>query len=271
MTKIEWTDDTVNPIVGCSKVSPACDNCYAERMAKRLRGMGLPQYQSVVDANGWTGQIGFDWNQLKKLNQGYGKKIFISSMGDLFHDSLAISDIETVFHAIVANSQNTYQILTKRPENMLKIVPIMLERVNNGKPIENLWLGVTAENQTTADYRIPFLLGTPAAIRFVSVEPMLSEVDLHLNRRYCPRCGGEEYNNKCLFCREAHYITSRTAGIDWVIAGPETGPHKRKCEEDWIEDLQSQCAEFKVPFFLKKNADGTPSNIHRFPEVKHVG
>ncbi len=192
-TKIEWTNQTWNPIVGCSKVSPGCDNCYAERMARRQywmeksRGIDRGKYYEVTDAYGWTGKLGFDEKELQKpLHWKKPRMIFVSSMGDLFHGSVPFEWVFKVLDVMRKCPQHTFQILTKRPEFALRCFEL-----NDHRLPDNVWFGVTCENQETADLRIPKLLEIPAAVRFVSIEPGLSEIDfdqVYLGDMYCPAC-----------------------------------------------------------------------------------
>ncbi len=210
MSKIEWTEKTWNPIVGCSKVSPGCDHCYAERMAIRLCGMecarayGKTKYINVVTrdkkTHGWTGQTWFDESALQiPLKRKKATTYFVCSMGDLFHESVPFDFIDKVFAVMALCHEHTFQVLTKRPERMAeylgdirRVVRIAAAAsagsgmaIDLGRfwgstdwPLPNVWLGTTAENQEMADKRIPELLKCPAAKRFVSVEPMLGAVDL---------------------------------------------------------------------------------------------
>lgn len=247
MNKIEWTDQTWNPIIGCSKVSPGCDNCYAERMAKRLACMGKTQYQNVIDGywdgnkavtQGWNGNTNLVESALEKpLHWKKPRKIFVCSMSDLFHESVPFTWIEKVMSVIEECPQHTFQLLTKRPH-------IMAEYFNGlGKRFElshlsNLWLGTTCENQEMADKRIPVLLKIPAAKRFVSVEPMLGPV------------------------RVDYYSTNFTTGectlLDWIICGGESGPGARPMHPDWARGLRDQCKEAGVPFMFKQWGEWMP-------------
>jgi len=234
-TKIEWCDETINPIVGCSKISDGCQNCYAEKMAWRLNRMGHPKYQQVVDAGGWTGK------QHCTLNPFYGlpkkpKKVFVCSMGDLFHKNLRGSTIDMIFYAMREYPQHTYMLLTKRPDRMDFYFK---KRVSQKclKEIPNLWLGVTVESPKYLD-RIDVLLKMRAAVKFVSIEPMLDFMDIK-KYLYWPPCADG---------------TKRSL-IDWVIAGPETGPGARLCPAGAIDNLYDQCLMSGIPFFdkTKKN------------------
>ena len=215
-TKIEWSEFTWNPVVGCSKVSPGCKNCYAERMAIRLAGIECSsayrkaKYINVITKDkatyGWTGQTWLDESNLQiPLKRKKATMYFVCSMGDLFHESVPFGWIDKVWAVMALCPDHTFQILTKRPKRMAEYLDNYLLRVkfmqdaaaemklphndfmytpektgvyNFTVPLPNVWLGTTAENQEMADLRIPELLECPAAKRFVSVEPMLGAVDL---------------------------------------------------------------------------------------------
>ncbi|HEG43767.1 MAG TPA: DUF5131 family protein [Phycisphaerales bacterium] len=259
-TKIEWTEVTWNPIVGCSKVSSGCDNCYAERMAYRLAHMGLEGYAYVThEKGGWNGKIyrKFSGDVINKpLHWRKPRMIFVSSMGDLFHENVPFEWVLKIIGIAIVTPWHTYQILTKRPERMLEffdywpkgwflreamkftsfsgeffaldsikhlVTDKQVSKANDywihnydqsrrGKldgpvpfPTPNLWLGVTAENQEQADFRIPKLLEIPAAVRFVSIEPMLAEIDfdqIYPGEMFCPACRGffdepKEWTSPC--------------------------------------------------------------------------
>ena len=262
MTKIEWCDKTINPIVGCTKVSEACTNCYAAKMAYRLAHIPATaeKYKGLTCKTGdsiqWTGKVHFDSTDLNKiLKWKKPKRIFISSMGDLFHETVESKDIEAIIGIMSLCAQHIFIILTKRPERMFDWfskynnigqiqselpyhlieyrTPIRnIERGDskyiNKYPLPNLWLGVTCENQRTADERIPILLEIPATVRFVSCEPLLSPIDL---TQYLHRL------NQC-------------------IVGAETGYGKRPMEISWALSLRNQCIKAGVPFFFKKDSNG---------------
>ena len=252
-TKIEWCDETINPIVGCTKISAGCKNCYAEKMAYRLKSMGIKKYQGVVDKNGWTGFLGVDFSVFDKLPKK-PKRIFIGSMGDLFHDHVSIMYHFQIFKTISEFPQHTFLMLTKRPERMLSVVQRM--------PVcDNLWLGVTVEHP---DYlwRIEELLKIPAPVRFVSIEPMLEEINLTYVEK-----NEEWYNFLTGQCENGLIKTGvfQSRKIDWVIAGPETGPGARPCNPDWIKKLYEQCKEAGIPFFDKRKKGWL---AREFPEEK---
>jgi len=231
MTKIKWCDETINPIVGCTKISAGCQNCYAEKMAWRLKCMGIPKYQDVVDKNGWTGKIGVDFGDIfSKLKNAKPKKIFVSSMGDLFHEKVLWNDQYKIFEMAYLLKQHTFMLLTKRPKILLNYYDSIFFHLkrNYNLTIEylpNLWLGVTTETQYLYDEGWSILGNNiPAAVKFVSIEPALEYVNIDI---FAP-------------------------WPDWVIWGPETGPGKRPYKDEWAEATYEQCREKKIPFFDKR-------------------
>lgn len=242
-TRIEWSDYTVNPFPGCRKVSEGCRNCFAERMAKRLKAIGQTKYAACVDGNGWTGEIGY--NPFCMSVPGTGKLVFVNSMGDLFYEKIDGPYIRDVFTAIRKQPEHTFQVLTKRPERAVQYFAAYKD-----DPPANVWLGVTAENQEWADTRIPILLQIPAAVRWVSLEPLLGPVDLtRVNVNHLPGCRG------CV----ANVLDSRDGPLgepykhlNWVVCGAETGPGRRWCDTRWVESVVRQCHAAKVPVFVKK-------------------
>jgi protein gp37 len=239
MSKIEWTNKTWNPIIGCDKISEGCKNCYAEKMAKRLSGIKATSYYREVlvsypmdDRYGkWNGKTHFIESALEKpLKRKKPTKYFICSMGDLFHESVPFEWINKVFEVVENAKQHTFQILTKRPDIMYKY----MQRYGVGEMPDNIWLGVTAENQEQANKRIPILLKIHAKIRFVSVEPMLSNVDLSL--WFISGYTEPPYNDV----------------IDWVICGGETGHKAKPMHPNWVRSLRYQCKNADVPFFFKQ-------------------
>lgn len=243
ITKIEWTEATWNPVSGCTKISEGCKNCYAETMANRLKAMGTKGYED-----------GFEVTlHIERMDEPLRRKkptmYFVCSMGDLFHEDVDFDDIDNIFFVMSMCPQHTFQVLTKRPERMKEFLSDAKDTINTSRkicelppvevPLSNVWLGVTAENQEQADKRIPILLDIPAAVRFVSIEPMLGEIDLKLWQSE-----GNPTNQEPL--RERNWL------IDWVIVGGETGAGARPIRYEWVKSIQSQCEEFGVPFFFKK-------------------
>ena len=234
-SKIQWTDATWNPVIGCSHASPGCGHCWAERMATRCASNPVtPQYRGLVRDGHWTGETRLVERALEQpLHWRRPRRIFVCSMGDLFHGAVDDREIERVLSVMAEAPQHTYLLLTKRADRMRSHAP----RV----PMRNVWLGVTAEDQARADERIPILLDTPAAVRFVSVEPMLEAVDMSafLGGPYVALPGDR-------------VEPSRNAGIDWIISGCESGPGARDCDLDWMRSLRDQCVAAGVPYFLKQ-------------------
>lgn len=208
-SRIEWTEVTWNPVTGCSKVSPGCANCYAERMTRRLKGMGQPNY-----AHGFT--VAMHAHMLERpLEWRRPSTVFVNSMSDLFHEAVPDEFIARVFATMTTADRHTFQVLTKRSAR-LRVMADELPWPGN------VWAGVSVE---TAAYRhrIDDLRAVPAAVRFLSLEPLLGPLpDLDL------------------------------VGIDWVIVGGESGPRARPPQPDWVRDIRDQCLAAGVPFFFKQ-------------------
>jgi protein gp37 len=206
---IEWTETTWNPVVGCDKVSAGCKNCYAERMALRLQAMGMKKYQNGFEVNLCPDLLTLPY-QWKKP-----RTVFVNSMSDLFHAKVPFWFISEVFDTMKNTPKHNYQILTKRAERLLELA----DRLTWEK---NIWMGVTVENAKVLS-RIGHLQKVPAAIRFLSLEPLL-----------------EPLPNMPL------------DGIDWVIVGGESGPRARPMAPEWVSDIRDQCIQHRVPFFFKQ-------------------
>jgi len=219
-SRIEWTDATWNPTTGCTKVSQGCKHCYAERFAHR-QGYDF----SKVELHPERLEMPLRWKR--------PRRIFVDSMSDLFHEEVGFDFIDRVMNIMVRCPQHVFMILTKRPMRMFQYWDqwrfFKREMVSLG---ENIWLGVSVEDQMTADKRIPWLLETPAAVRFVSYEPALEKIDI-LADRISPTMRSE---NK----------------IDWVICGGESGPGARPMHPDWARSIRDQCQAAGVPFFFKQ-------------------
>lgn len=260
-SKIEWTEHTWNPITGCTKLSEGCQNCYAENMAKRFggkNGFKLMLHPEKLDI---------------PLKRKKPTTYFVCSMSDLFHDDVPFEYIDYIWAIMALTPHHTYQVLTKRPQRMYdyfekhftrhKIGAIAAKYTkhfhpdghgcdpdicNSVFPLKNVWLGVTAENQKGANHRIPILLSIPAALRFVSIEPMLEAVNLlsdELGDILC-RCEG------CLEYAKDEPERWQAQRLDWVICGGESGQRARTLNPLWVKNLQEQCSQAKVPFFFKQ-------------------
>ncbi len=233
-TKIEWADKVWNPVTGCSKVSEGCRNCYANRMAKRLAGRYGYPIDDPFHVTMHPVRLG------EPLRWKKAQRVFVCSMGDLFHDDIPPIFIKLVFNTIERCPQHTFLILTKRPRRAYEILAgntmFCLQ-----DPLPNLWIGVSVEDQKTANERIPILLQVPAAKRFVSVEPMLGSVSLSsyllVGEHACsPSCD---------------YTGHPAPKLGWVICGGETGPAARPLHPDWVRNIRNQCVAAEVPFFFK--------------------
>jgi protein gp37 len=257
-TKIDWADVVWNPMVGCTKVSAGCTNCYAERMAARLKAMGRPEYQDVVDEKGhWTGKITLLPERLNQpLHWLKPKRIFVDSMSDLFHTCVPFAYIEQIWKVMVLANQHTFIILTKRADLMLEFTKWMagMDDISIAEWPRNVWLGVSVENQDTADERILLLLKTPAAMRFVSVEPMLEEIRIFGYLTIIPE-----------------YRSCETASLNWVICGGESGSNARPMDPFWLEYLHDQCLVAGIPFYFKQWGEKKAGHLidgqeyHEFP------
>lgn len=271
-TGIEWTNATWNPVRGCSRVSAGCENCYAEKVAGRFSGPGLP-YEGLarIGKNGarWTGKVQVIENHLMDpLRWTKPRRIFVNSMSDLFHEGLGNEEIAAIFGIMASEDRHTFQVLTKRAARMRD----WFEWVANGHPagplhevayrakvilnvdgsvidrgaswpLPNVWLGVSAEDQATADERIPLLLETPAAVRWVSAEPLLGSIDFFAFLKTPPRDEGL-----------TALRSPEMPGLDWVVVGSESGPGARPMDLPWAVKIAEDCQEAGVPIFTKQIA-----------------
>ncbi|HEY9864974.1 MAG TPA: phage Gp37/Gp68 family protein [Candidatus Obscuribacterales bacterium] len=251
-TTISWTDEVCNPIVGCSRISEGCQKCYAATAAKSARLQQFPQYQKVAK---WNGTVEFVKNQLEKpYKWKKPKKIFICSMADIFHENVPFEWIEEIFYMIENCPQHTFQILTKRPERMIEFFDWYSARCSDHSVglqwsiPDNVWLGVSCENQAMADKRIPLLMEIPAKVRFLSCEPLLEPLDLS---KFLP-IEWSEIAEDWIESWPGIGSYSRDTYPDWVIVGGESGTGARECHVDWIRDIASQCQSAKVPVFVKQ-------------------
>jgi protein gp37 len=238
-------------VSGCTPVSAGCANCYAERFAGRHMGEWGDQSDLSNPERGYRKFSDVRCHEDKlaiPLRWKKPRRIFVNSMSDLFHPDVPRQFIDAVWSTMAEARQHVYQVLTKRPERMLEF---MKDRKNKGWKADwkNIWLGVTAENQETADERIPLLLQTPAAVRFVSCEPLLGPIDL--TALGCSDKTCYPFFD-CLRGKDSPGPYYRDARLHWVIAGGESGPHARPAHPDWFRGLRDQCAAAGVPFLLKQ-------------------
>lgn len=264
-TKIPWTNETWNPFVGCSKVSAGCLNCYAERMAASGRLQQFEQYRKVITNGKWYGTTALVPHILEQpLHWRKPRMIFVSSMGDLFHESVPFEWIDEVMAVIALCPQHTFQILTKRPGRMSDYFQEcnhlgcgLGDRISNGIalhanvpptdirknwPLKHLWLGVTCENQKWLD-RYYDIEGIQASKLFVSFEPLLSNI-------------------------ETHFDTTLLRKPDWAIIGCESGPGRRPCKLEWVRNIVAQCRAAGVAVFVKQLSISNKviHDIEQFPE-----
>lgn len=289
-SNIEWTGHTWNPIAGCSVLTPGCKRCYAMKLAWRLALMGQPLYAGLtVQTKGgpvWTGEMrrAAESVLLAPLKRKVPTTYFVNSMSDLFHENVPDEWIDAIFAVMALCRQHTFQVLTKRAERMRAYManverearwmnnvaqlfeidsslldrryPVIGQR-DPWLPLPNIWLGVSTEDQKRADERIPLLLQTPAAIRFISAEPLLGPIDL------TDHCWHDDpdYPNRA---------EKFAPGLNWVIVGGESGPGFRDMDTAWMRSIRDQCARTGVPFFAKQMAGraAIPDDlqIRQFPE-----
>ena len=254
-SKIEWTDATWNPIRGCSRVSEGCRNCYAEKIAARFSKPDQPFHGLAEMKRGearWTGVMQLVAGKLDEpLHWKKPRRVFVNSMSDLFHEKVNFEWIKKVWNVISECPQHTFQILTKRPQRMLDFAQWMAgaDDISIAAWPRNTWLGVSVEDQSTADERIPLLLKTPASVRFISAEPLLSEIKLRWEWVSAgkPLGGGPQVN-----LREPWAEPTPLPKLDWVICGGESGPGARPMHPDWARTIRDQCNAAAVPFFFKQ-------------------
>lgn len=268
-TGIEWTDCTWNPIVGCSRVSPGCENCYAEALAGSNRLRLLPQYAGLTrtykDRRVWSGEVRLNETALElPLHWKHPRRIFVNSMSDMFHERVKPEWIDTILEVMAATPHHTYQVLTKRADLMEeKLYGVTEENpireLGGGDYFSNLWLGVSAENQKYADARIPRLLQVPAAVRFVSIEPLLGPITFR------PKAENVDQMLQLMEMEVAH-LPEMLGGIKWVIIGGESGPGHRTMKIEWLESIVEQCDRAGVPVFVKQDSGRFPGKQGRIPD-----
>ena len=316
-TSISWTDASWNPVTGCSRVSSGCANCYAETLSTRFGWTSKP----------WSAQNAAENVRLhpERLDQPLRwkrpRKIFVNSMSDLFHEQVPFSFVAAVFGVMVAAPHHRFQVLTKRPARMLEFFQYLdaltkqitnvfprdskewrrghLIRaaahnrgvnprfLNEHWPLTNVWLGVSVENQRAADERIPLLLQAPAAVKFVSLEPLLGPVNLDLPRcethdrehvafnpdiadECCTECAANGWSGELT---SGMWLDPLNDGVSWVIVGGESGPNHRPMDLDWARSIRDQCREAGVAFYFKQESGlrpGTNATLdgvewHQFP------
>jgi protein gp37 len=280
-TTISWTQETWPVLRGCSRCSPGCENCYAEKIAMRFSGPGQAFEGYAKRGKGWTRKVSLLIDGVLDALSWRTHKLRFISMSDPFHENLSNQEIAALF-GVMAIAKGTFQILTKRAKRMRewfkwlegqvlhardvchRHLRELLESHGHGDriaetqgdgtwPLPNVWLGVSVENQEYANARIPYLLDCPAVVRFLSCEPLLGQVDLENvrdERSHPPR-----YVNALMGCSSTARGRNKRRYPDrvhWVIAGAESGPGKRPCEVEWLRSLRDQCWPGSTKFFLKQ-------------------
>lgn len=252
-SNIEWTDKVWNPVVGCNKISQGCKNCYAETMHKRLMFMQPEKYNRLFLEGAFPHEpslnIPLKWEK--------PSKIFVNSMSDLFHANIPFEFIDRVFRIMIEAQRHTFMILTKRPKIMLEFAKYYTRRHAEGFGFsKNICLGVSVEDQQTADERIPLLLQTPAAVRFISAEPLIDKIDLtniQTENYFLNSLNGDHFPRKMLLGRK---ITDMK--LHWVVVGGESGPKARPMYPEWIRKIRDDCKAADIPFFFKQWGEFLP-------------
>lgn len=248
-TKIEWTDHTFNPWVGCTKVSPACDNCYAEDWAKRYNAVSWgPHHRKRTSVANWRKPL--QWNASAKAS-GMRPRVFCASLADVFDNDGAItSGWHGDLWSLIDQTPNLdWMLLTKRPQNIKKMLPETYGMPAWGQGWKNVWLGTTAENQVEADRRIPHLLDIPAVVHFASAEPLLEWIDFgqYLHDSDCDHISDKFGKAYQCTCEPPHEHK-----LNLIIAGGESGPNARPMHPDWVRGIRDQCVTAGAAFFMKQ-------------------
>jgi len=245
-TSIEWTDATWNPVAGCTVLTAGCTNCYAMRMAARLDAMGVEKYARLTRKSGkravWTGKIRLDEKSLTvPYSWAKPRKVFVNSMSDLFHDDVPVEFVRKVWEVMRDTPRHTYQILTKRPDRMALILGGADFQI-----LPNVWLGTSVEDGRVLD-RLDAIRAVPAAVRFVSLEPLIGSV-----------------------------ASGDLTGIHWAIVGGESGPKARPMDPRWVDEIEIMCRRSKTAFFFKqwggknKKAAGRTLNGRTYDEMPAI-
>lgn len=221
---IDWTEETINNITGCNKISEGCKNCYAEVMTKKLQQQGSRRYKNGFDTVTLHPEV---FQEVKRKTRG--RLYFVNSMADTFHKDVPDSFLIEMFNIMKETPIHTYQVLTKRAERLIEF-----NNIYSFADIPNLWLGVTVENQRRVN-RIQYLKQTDAQTKFLSCEPLISDINF-----------GDELK-----------------GIDWVIVGGESGPNFREMKLEWAENILSQCRLFEIPYFFKQKSGVRPKKLSK--------
>ncbi|WP_242892610.1 DUF5131 family protein [Actinomadura litoris] len=297
-TKIEWADTTWNPTLGCDRISAGCDNCYAIGQAHirarnphpRIAAAFTGLTERTEQGTDWTGRINLLPDRLDQpMHWRKSRRIFVNSLSDLFHQDVPEDFIAQVWTVMGATPQHTYQILTKRHARMRSVVrriawrtPTTEERrrgihhaqayvqpnedlndhIGLPRVLPNVWLGISAEDQKRADLRVPALLDTPAAVRWVSAEPLLGPLDLtriSRARNQQPELAWDVLGRRYGVPGRWEAPMNSNAGLDWVVTGGESGPRARPADPNWFRSLRDQCQAAGVAYLHKQNGEWAPT------------
>ena len=255
-TAIEWADHTFNPWTGCTKVSPACDHCYAESWAKRsgtVRWGAGESRRRTTEAN-W--RLPLKWNA-QAQREGRRFRVFCASLADVFDNEVPVQWRVDLFRLIASTPHLDWLLLTKRIGNALPMMREVAQQCGGGEqPMPNVWLGATVVTQAEADRDVPKLLAVPARVRFLSIEPMLGPIELR-TRGYFNYCERPDRTGRA---DGTHVLRPP---LDWVICGGESGPHAWPMHPDWARSLRDQCAAAGVPFLFKQWGEWAEHDGHR--------
>jgi protein gp37 len=267
-TAIQWTDRTFNPWWGCSRVSPACRFCYADRDARRY-GFDIWRRKGprrMLSDGNWQRPVKWD---REAREAGVPAKVFCASMADVFEDHPQVADArKRLWDLIDETPWLIWQLLTKRIENVAKMAPW-----GDSWPA-NVWLGTSVESQRFADERIPELLAVPAAVRFLSCEPLLGPVDIGMPEDHSGHArdwAGDRWEYECLDCSDAaegtsvRWTTPSGPCVNWLICGGESGPKARPSDPAWFRSLRDQCQRSAIPFFMKQLGEWRPLRNGEYP------
>lgn len=278
-TKIEWTDATWNPVTGCTKVSQGCENCYAERDWAQLSKNPTTAYynRAFTDVQSHPDRL------TQPLQWKRPRRVFVNTMSDLFHPDVPDDFIDRVFAVMALAKRHVFHVLTKRPARMRNY---MLRLGHSARtldtaaralgytfefdgqyfvpwPLPNIWLGVSVEDQTTAEERIPLLLETPAAVRWVSAEPLLGALDLRFHIYSEPTGNFRTHGGK----RQMEIRQPKGGGLHWVVAGGEIGSKARPMRPQWLRGLRDQCATAGVAFLFRQWGEWIPENQNTYGNI----
>jgi protein gp37 len=259
-SKIEWTDSTFNPWIGCTKIAPACDNCYAADMAKRYGWVEWGGPRKRTSAALWAKPRQWQKKAVEFFAEnGHRRRVFCSSLADVFDNQVPDEWRDDLWKLIEATPDLDWLLLTKRPQNIAKMLPLSWDAVKG-----HVWLGTTVEDQKHADQNIPHLLKHDSAVRFISAEPLLGHIDLtDIRDGVGLGEGGGRLNALTGWSHDGRGDGCGVNRLNWVIGGGESGPHARLPNPHWFRSLRDQCAAAGVPYLFKQWGEHAPYDRSR--------